>query len=88
MFYLNMVLPLRPSKSNRADGWVWVWVAHKNLETAQSPNFSFRLGIRGLDLELGLGLGLVNLSHPIDLLDSNYCAKFTLSSVSSAISHF
>ena len=30
-------------------------VAHKMLETAQSPNSSFPLG-----LDLGLGLGLVN----------------------------
>ena len=31
------------------------WVAHKILETAQSPNSSFTFG-----LDLGLGLGLVN----------------------------
>ena len=33
-------------------------MAHKILETAQSPNYFFHLGIQVLALVLGLGLGL------------------------------
>ena len=38
----------------------WMVLAHKILETAQSPNSPFPLWIWGLGFELGLGLRLVN----------------------------
>ena len=43
-FYLNHVLPPRPSKSYRV-GWWWWWVAHKILVTAQVLGFGIWIGL-------------------------------------------
>ena len=60
-------------KSYRVGGWVG-WVAHKILETAQSPNSSFPLWAWTWDL--GFGLGLVN--HNISNVKSSKISPATM----------